>query len=166
VNSPPRRYNGTQSAFADTSGVFWLVSITACIPDLFLHRQMTSSRPRFWVSLLVLALVVPACRKDDGGFTEALNDTYGPAFVGSATADATALEVTFLESPFADHADAERRVEARKVAEYVRDNYPQYKTLNKVIIAFPTKKELAAEKLSDIAARYTFTRAELGPPAP
>jgi len=127
---------------------------------------MTSSRRRSWLPLLVLALVVPACRKDDGGFTDGLNDIYGPAFVGSPTVDATALEVTFLESPFAEQADAERRVEARKVAEYVRDHYPRYKTLDKVIIAFPTKKELAAGKLSHIAAQYTFTRAELGPPAP
>jgi hypothetical protein len=127
---------------------------------------MTPSRRRFWLPLLVSVLVVPACRKDDGGFTEALNDTYGPAFVGSTTADATALQVTFLESPFAERADAERQAAARKVAEYVRDHYAQYKTLDKVIIAFPTKKELAADKLPHIAGRYTFTRTELGPPAP
>ena len=127
---------------------------------------MTPSCRRFWFALLVLALVVPACRKEDGGFSEALNNTYGPAFVGSTTADATALEVTFLEPAFAQRADAERRATARKVAEYVRDHYPRYKMLDKVIIAFPTKKELAAEKLPHVAGTYTFTRAELGPPAP
>lgn len=127
---------------------------------------MTPSLRRIWLPLLVLALVVPACRKDDGGFSEALNDRYGPAFVGSTTADATTLEVTFLASPFAERADAERRAAARKVAEYVRDHYPGYKALDKVIIAFPTKKELSADKLSHIAGRYTFTRAELEAPAP
>jgi|1186.fasta_scaffold59847_2 hypothetical protein len=127
---------------------------------------MMPSRRRFWLPLLVSVLVVPACRKDDGGFTEALNDTYGPAFVGSATTDATALEVTFLESPFAEQADAERRAAARKVAGYVRDHYPRYKALDKVIIAFPTKKELAAGKLSHVAGTYTFTHTELEAPAP
>jgi hypothetical protein len=127
---------------------------------------MTPSRRRFWVPLVVLALVVPACRKDDGGFTEALNDSYGPAFVGSPTADATALQVLFLASPFAERGDAERQATARKVAEYVRDHYPQYKALDKVIIEFPTKKELAAGKPSHIAGRYTFTTVELGSPAP
>jgi hypothetical protein len=127
---------------------------------------MISSHRRFWLPLLVLAFVIPACRKDDGGFAEALSDTYGPAFVGSPTVDATALQVTFLESPFAERGDAERQATARKVAEYVRDHYPQYKTLDKVIIEFPTKKELAAAKLTHVAGRYTFTTAELGPPAP
>jgi hypothetical protein len=76
------------------------------------------------------------------------------------------MRVTFLGPPFAELGAAERRVTARKVAEVVRDHYPRYKALGRVVVDFPTKKELAADTLGHIAASDTFTRVELGPPCP
>jgi hypothetical protein len=70
----------------------------------------------------------------------------------------------FPGTAFAERADGERRRTARKVGEYVRDHYPRYKALDKVIVELVSKKEMAADTLKHVAASYTFTRAELGPP--
>jgi hypothetical protein len=115
--------------------------------------------------LPVLALLLAsaaACR--DGGLESALSERYGPAIVDFAPASSRDLRVTFLDSPFAERVDAERRKTARKVAEYVRDHYLGYKGLDKVTVLFATRKETLAMK--HIAASYTFTRAELGSPPP
>jgi hypothetical protein len=97
-----------------------------------------------------------------------LTRDYGPVEIHYPTSDQSVLRVTFLSSPFAERGDAERRVTARKVAEYVRDHYPQYKSLNKVMVGFQTKKETAADSLyqATAAASYTFTCAELDSPGP
>lgn len=57
------------------------------------------------------------------------------------------------------------RLRAAGHAEYVRDHYLAYKTLDKVTVEFLTKKETEAG-WKHAAARYAFTRAELGEPAP
>ena len=118
---------------------------------------------------LVLALfstvLLGACI-DDGGLAAALSKDYGRARVRYGTGDQSALVVTFPTSPFAERADAERRRTALKVAEYVRDHYPRYKGLDKVVVEFMTKKEVAADTLQHVAATYTFTRAELDSSTP
>jgi len=126
---------------------------------------MKRFRRRLWLPVLALALVVPAC-KDTGQLDHDLSRDYGPVDIHHPTSDQSVLRVTFLSSPFAERGDAERRVTARKVAEYVRDHYPPYKSLSKVMVGFQTKKETAADTLYQVtaAASYTFTRAELGPP--
>ena len=128
---------------------------------------MTPSRSRPWLLVLALALVVPACM-DTRQLDDELTRDYGPVYIHHPTADQRTLRVTFPSSPFAGRGDAERRTTARKVAERVRDHYPRYKALDKVIVGFQSKKETAADTLyQDVAAAsYTFTRAELGPPAP
>ena len=126
---------------------------------------MTQTRCRLRLPVLALLLAsVPACR-DKGGFENALGEMYGPAIVGIAPASSGVLQVTFLDSPFAERTDAERRGTARKVGEYVRDHYPRYKAIDKVVVEFVSKKEMVADTPKQVAARYTFTRAELGPPA-
>jgi hypothetical protein len=126
---------------------------------------MTPTRRRLRLPVLALVLAcLPACR-DKEGLGNALGEMYGPAIVSFPTTDSTTLRVTFIESPFAGRADAERRGTARKVGEYVRDHYSRYKALDKVTIDFLSKKEMAADTLKHVAASYTFTRAELGPPA-
>jgi hypothetical protein len=126
-----------------------------------------SLRRRLWLPVLALALVVPACM-DTRQLDDDLTRDYGPVDINYPTSDQRVLRVTFLSSPFAERGDAERRVTARKVAEYVRDHYPRYKALDKVRVGFQTKKETAADTLyqATAAASYTFTRAELGPPGP
>lgn len=116
-------------------------------------------------SLVVLAL--PACR-DEGRMqlSNELSERYGTAIVGARDSLANALVVVFPSSPFAERADAERRGTARKVAEYVRDHYLGYKGIDKVTVEFLTTKEMLADTLKHIPARYTFTRADLGPPRP
>jgi hypothetical protein len=128
---------------------------------------MKRFRRRLWLPALALALVVPACM-DTRKLDDELTRDYGPVDIHHPTSDQRVLRVTFLSSPFAGRGDAERRVTARKVAEYVRDHDPRYKSLNKVMVGFQTKKETAADTLyqATAAASYTFTRAELGPPAP
>lgn len=116
---------------------------------------------------LLVVLALPACR-DEGRqqLSNELSERYGTAIVGARDSLANALVVVFPSSPFADRTDAERRGTARKVAEYVRDHYLAYKGIDKVTVEFLTNKETVGEKPQDIAARYTFTRGELGPPRP
>ena len=126
---------------------------------------MKRFRRGLWLPVLALALAVPACM-DTRQLDDDLTRDYGPVDIHCATSDQRVLRVTFLSSPFADRGDAERRMTARKVAEYVRDHYPRYKSLNKVMVGFQTKKETAADTLyqARAAVSYSFTRAELGPP--
>jgi len=115
----------------------------------------------------MLLLALPACRDEGRGQLEnELNARYGMVIVGASDSLANDLVVMFPSSPFADRTDAERRGTARKVAEYVRDHYPNYKGIDKVTVAFLTKKETVDDTLKHVAASYTFTRAELGSPQP
>ncbi len=121
---------------------------------------------RLRLPVLALLLVLGACGGDERSLEQALGKVYGEVFATFDTGDQRTLRVTFLSSPFAERPDAERRVTARKVAEYVRDHYLPYKGLDKVAVEFMSKKEMAADSLRHAAAGYTFTRAELGPPRP
>lgn len=123
------------------------------------------STGRRWLrlSLLALVLALGACM-ETRALEDALSKQYGEAVVGFANEDRTALEVTFLASPFVGRPDADRRMTARKAAEYVRDHYQRYKALDKVMVRFTSRKEFLAVSPKDIAASYTFTRADLGPP--
>jgi hypothetical protein len=127
---------------------------------------MTPTRRRFCLPVLALVLALGACKGEEHRLERGLSEVYGEAFVSFPTTDSTTLLVMFPGTAFAGRADAERRGTARKVGEYVRDHYPRYKVLNKVIVEFVSKKEMAADTLKHVAARYTFTRAELGPPPP
>lgn len=115
--------------------------------------------------LLALVLALPACRDEGRSQLEyELSERYGMVIVGASDSLANDMVVMFPSSPFADRTDAERRGTARKVAEYVRDHYPAYKGIDKVTVAFLTKKETVVDTLKHVAASYTFTRAELDSP--
>jgi hypothetical protein len=122
---------------------------------------MTLILRRLRLPVLVLVLALGACG-EEGRLADALGKDYGPAVVTFATPDSTHLQVVFFDSPFADRPEPERAGTARKVAEYVRDHYPRYKALDKVTVAFMTRKEGEAGG-KQAAARHTFSRAELGP---
>jgi len=128
---------------------------------------MTPTCRRLRRPLLALLLVLGACMgKDEQALTQELSKVHGPAFVTRDTSGVPTLRVTFLASPFAERGDAERQPTARKVAGFVRDHYPRYKAFDRVVVEFPTKKELAADSLGHIAASDTFTRTELDAPTP
>ena len=129
---------------------------------------MTPTCRRLRLPVLALSLVLGACRdkSEERTLETELSKVYGSAFATLDTTGVPTLRVTFLSSPFAEWSAAERRPTARKVAGVVRDRYPRYKALDRVVVDFPTKKELAADTLGHIAASDTFTRAELGPPRP
>ena len=125
---------------------------------------MKRFRRRLWLPVLALVLVVPACM-DTRQLDDDLTRDYGPVEIHHPTSDQRVLRVTFLSSPFAERGDAERRVTARKVAEYVRDHYPRYKALDKVSVEFMTRKETEAGG-KHVAATYSFVRRELDAPPP
>jgi hypothetical protein len=127
---------------------------------------MTPIRRRLRLPLLALLLALGACMREEPRLERELGKVYGEAFVGFATSDSTTMVVTFLGSPFAERADADRRVTARKIGGFVRDHYSRYKTLDKIVVEFVSKKEIAADTLKHVAARYAFSRAELGRPQP
>ena len=109
------------------------------------------------------ALLVAACRGEP--IRNELSKVYGDTYIAYENEDSTNLLVAFPNSPFAERPDSARRVTARKVAEYVRDHFARYKKLDKVTVEFLTRKE--SERLwVNIAARYVFTRTELGEPRP
>ena len=120
---------------------------------------------RVSLGLFALVLTLAACRDEGRSQLEhELGERYGMVIVGASDSLANDMVVMFPSSPFADRVDAERRGTARKVAEYVRDHYPA-KGIDKVTVAFLTKKEMSADTLlKHVAASYTFTRAELGSP--
>ena len=120
------------------------------------------------VPLLLAGLALTACRKSQ--LEDDLSKMYGPAWVtfayrDSMHVDSTHLLVTFPASEFAGRPDSTRAATARKVAEYVRDHDPRFKTLGKVTVEFMTRKEMEAGG-KHVAARYVFTRTELGEPRP
>ena len=132
-------------------------------------RPIISLRPTFQPMLrrllflaLCLPLVLAGCG-DNGRLADELGKSYGIANVYYETADSTRLRVSFFDSPFAERPDSARAGTARKVAEYVRDHYPRYKALDKVTVEFMTKKETYAGG-KNVAARYPFSRVELGEP--
>lgn len=115
------------------------------------------------LATVAAALLVAACRGEP--IRHELSKVYGETYVEYESEDSTHLLVAFPNSPFAERPDTTRAATARKVAEYVRDHFPRYKKLDKVTVEFLTRKE--TERLwRNIAARYTFTHAELGEPRP
>jgi hypothetical protein len=124
----------------------------------------TFRRAHLPVLFLLLTLVLGGCGVD-ARLEKELTPIYGAVIV-SRTEEAHDVWVSFLNSPFAERADADRRKTARKVAEHVRDHDPSFKTMDKVIVGFMTRKETETSAFRRIAASYTFTRAELGPPRP
>lgn len=117
---------------------------------------------RHLLSALALSLALAGCG-DNGRLAEELGKSYGPANVYYETADSTHLRVSFFNSPFAERPDSARAGTARKIAEYVRDHYPRYKTLDKVTVEFMTAKETQAGA-KNAAARHSFSHAALGDP--
>lgn len=117
---------------------------------------------RLPVRFFLLTLVLAGCSDADARLEQELTPIYGSVIV---TEEAHDLSVSFLNSPFAGRPDADRRKTARKVAEHVRDHDPRFKTMDKVIVGFMTRKETETSAFRRIVASYTFTRAELEGPA-
>ena len=122
---------------------------------------MTPIRRRFRLPVLALVLALGACTGEEHRLERELSEVYGGTVVGFTTRDSTTMVVTVFASQLADAPDADRRVTARKIGGFVRDHYARYKALDKVIVELVSKKD---RTLKHVAASYTFTRAELGPP--
>jgi hypothetical protein len=122
---------------------------------------MSPTRRRLCLPVLALVLALSACRGEEHRLKRELSEVYGDAVVSFTTRDSTTMVVTVFASPFADRPDADRRVSARKIGGFVRDHYARYKALDKVVVELVSKKD---KTLKHVAASYTFTRAELGPP--
>jgi hypothetical protein len=122
---------------------------------------MPPTRRRFRLPVLALVLALSACVGEEHRLERELSEVYGDAVVGFTTLDSTTMVVTVFAPPFADRPDADRRVTARKIGGFVRDHYARYKALVKVVVELVLKKD---KTLKHVAASYTFTRAELGPP--
>ena len=130
-------------------------------------NELRTGRRRLRLGLVALAFAVAACRDEGRSQLEhELSERYGMVIVGASDSLANDMVVMFPSSPFADRPDAERRGTARKVAEYERDHDPAYKGIDKVTVAFLTKKETVVDTLKHVAASYTFTRAELAASGP
>lgn len=111
------------------------------------------------IPAVVLLLVVAACNtKVSIGLG---TDQYGDCLVGEQAEGR--MMVMCLSSPFAERPDAERKITARKVAEYVRDHEEKYKGARDVTVSFLGKKDVTDADLKRTPA-YTFTHAELGKP--
>jgi len=74
------------------------------------------------------------------------------------------LTVTFSNSPAADLSDAERAAFARQVAEYVRDHYAHYSTLETIAVGFSTVTKTGPITYTNTTVPYRFTPRDLGQP--
>ena len=74
------------------------------------------------------------------------------------------LTIVFSNSAAASLPDSERAVFARRVAEFVRDHYPQYQQLSSISVGFASVRGGGGFSISRTDVPYRFTPAELGPP--
>ena len=74
----------------------------------------------------------------------------------------THLTVTFPNSRFAGRPDEAET--ARKAAEYVRDHYPKYRSLDGITIAFQSHHQYGPVGYTSSQGSYDFTQGDLGPP--
>ena len=88
---------------------------------------------------------------------------FGDSDIGINRNTSGLLTVTFTNSHFAALPDSAQAAEARKVAEYVRDHYPEYGGLTQVSIALRSQQGGGGFSVSTSNVPYSWTTAELGP---
>jgi hypothetical protein len=76
----------------------------------------------------------------------------------------TALRVVFVNSAVADQPEAARARTARQVAEYVRDNFSRFDSLQTISVGFTRSRKLGPVRTTSTDAPYSFTPAELRAP--
>lgn len=88
---------------------------------------------------------------------------FGDSNIGINRSTSGQLTVTFTNSHLAALPDSAQAVEARQVAEYVRDHYPEYGGLTQVSIALRSQQGGGGFSVSTSNVPYAWTTAELGP---
>jgi hypothetical protein len=78
--------------------------------------------------------------------------------------DGTYLTIMFSNSPTAELPDSDQAAFARRVAEYVRDQYPRYDSLKTIAIGFAKVTGVGPITYTDSRVPYTFTPQDLGRP--
>ena len=78
--------------------------------------------------------------------------------------NAVHLTVTFADSSTAALPDSDRVAFAVRVAEYVRDHYARYDTLQTISIGFATVKQTGPITFTNSRVLYRFNPRELGSP--
>jgi hypothetical protein len=74
------------------------------------------------------------------------------------------LTVTFSNSAAADLSEAERVAFARRVAEYVRDHYAHFDTLDGIAVGFATVTKTGPMTFRKTTVPYRFAPRDLAPP--
>lgn len=116
--------------------------------------------------LLALTLSVAAC----GGFGDmialqrGLAHEFGTDAIGINVSNNSVLTVTFANTPAATLPDSDRAAFARRVAEYVRDHYPEYPTLAEINVGFSQVHSAGIVTVTNTNVPYTFPTKALGAP--
>ena|SRR5437660_935661 len=76
------------------------------------------------------------------------------------------LTVMFANSPISELSDSEQGAFARNVAEYIRDHYAPYDSLEGISIGFSAITSGGPITFTKSRVPYHFTPQELGPPRP
>jgi hypothetical protein len=111
---------------------------------------------------LALVCLLAACGAGDlFRLAAAVTREFGPSSINITNSH---LTVT-LQRPGADSSQAGQAARARRVAELVRDRYAGYAGLDDISVVFQSHTQYGPVGLTRGQGSYTFTRAELGPPA-
>lgn len=124
---------------------------------MILHRCLTA---------LVAATLALACAdlRDMMTLQQGLVREFNETGININVNNRAHLTVTFSNSAAADLSDAKRAAFARRVAEYVRDHYAPYSTLETIAVGFSTVTKTGPITYTNTMVPYRFTPRDLGQP--
>ena len=116
--------------------------------------------------LLALTALTPGCGELKDLFTlqQGLAVAFNAPAVSVNINNRSHLTVTFTNSKVAELPDSERAIVARQVAEYVRDHYRAYATLEDISVGFSRASAVGPVSYTANQIPYSFTTADLGTP--
>lgn len=113
----------------------------------------------------VIATLALGCAdlRDLLSLQQGLTREFNEAGVGVNINNNVSLTVTFSNSSAAGLSDPERAAFARRVAEYVRDHYARYESLQAISVGFAAVTKAGPVKYTERTVPYRFTPGDLGP---
>lgn len=118
------------------------------------------------LQLLIVATLAAGCAdlRDIMSLQQGLAKEFNEAGINVNLNNGKYLTVTFSNSSATDLPDAERAAFARRVAEYVRDHYPHYSSLESIGIGFASVTKTGPVTFTNTTVPYRYTPQDLGPP--
>jgi hypothetical protein len=121
---------------------------------------MTRSRI---VIVLLLVLAVFGCSrlKDIFALRSGIVKEFGTENVTVTITNGEIMTVAFVNSPFTDQSREEQGDVARRVADYVREHYADFDSLDVVYVTFGTRRSAGCASYSETGEPFRFTPYQL-----